>query len=55
MGWAPYGEGHFNKSANILAVEVADLILDKLDLKQGRIRFFTDSKVVLGYINNETR
>lgn len=39
----------------ILAVEVADLIVDELDLKLDRIRFYTDSKVVLDYIHNETQ
>lgn len=40
--------------AAVLAVEVADLIVDELDLKLDRIRFYTDSKVALGYIHNET-
>lgn len=41
--------------AAVLAVETADLIVEELDLKLDSIRFFTDSKVVLGYIHNETR
>ncbi|XP_060795476.1 uncharacterized protein LOC132898102 [Neoarius graeffei] len=38
--------------AAVLAVEMADLIREELDLKLDAIRFYTDSKVVLGYINN---
>lgn len=34
---------------------MADLIQEELDLKLDTIRFFTDSKVVLGYIYNETK
>lgn len=41
--------------AAVLAVEVADVIQEELDLKLDAIRFFTDSKVVLGYIYNETK
>ncbi|XP_039534522.1 uncharacterized protein LOC120483523 [Pimephales promelas] len=41
--------------AAVLAVEMADLIKDELDLKLDDIKFFTDSKVVLGYIYNESK
>lgn len=41
--------------AAVLAVEIADLIQDELDLKLDYIKFFTDSKVVLGYISNESK
>ncbi|KAM7373874.1 hypothetical protein PAMP_006564 [Pampus punctatissimus] len=41
--------------AAVLAVEMADLIREELDLKLDAIRFYTDSKVVLGYINNVTK
>lgn len=41
--------------AAVLAVETAELIVEELDLKLDSIRFFTDSKVILGYIHNETR
>ncbi|XP_042281759.1 uncharacterized protein LOC121906755 [Thunnus maccoyii] len=41
--------------AAVLAVEMADLIRDELDLKLDSMNFFTDSKVVLGYIFNESR
>ncbi len=41
--------------AAVLAVELADLIQGELDLKLDSIKFYTDSKVVLGYICNETK
>ena len=41
--------------AAVLAVELADLISTELDLQIDATTFHTDSKVVLGYICNETR
>ena len=41
--------------AAVLAVELADLISAELDLQLDTITYFSDSKVVLGYICNETR
>lgn len=41
--------------AAVLATEMADVIQEELDLKVDAIKFYTDSKVVLGYISNETR
>lgn len=41
--------------AAVLAVELAELIHSELDLKLDNTLFYTDSKVVLGYIYNETR
>lgn len=41
--------------AAVLAVELADLIRGELDLKLDAIKFYTDSKVVLGYICNEMK
>lgn len=41
--------------AAVLAVEVAELIQDELDLKLDEIKFYCDSKVVLGYIYNQTK
>ncbi|XP_070402814.1 uncharacterized protein [Nothobranchius furzeri] len=41
--------------AAVLAVEMADLIREELDLKLDAVRFYTDSKVVLGYIYNTTK
>lgn len=41
--------------AAVLAAEMADLIQEELDLELDAVNFFTDSKVVLGYICNETK
>ncbi|XP_073769028.1 uncharacterized protein [Danio rerio] len=41
--------------AAVLAVELADLISVNLDLQFDAVTYYTDSKVVLGYICNETR
>lgn len=41
--------------AAVLAVEMADLIQGELDLEVDATRFFTDNKVVLGYICNESK
>ncbi|KAK7892056.1 hypothetical protein WMY93_024019 [Mugilogobius chulae] len=41
--------------AAVLAVEVADLIQDELDLQIHSVKFYCDSKVVLGYIHNQTK
>ncbi|VDI17593.1 Hypothetical predicted protein [Mytilus galloprovincialis] len=42
-------------SAAVLAVEITQTIVDNLDLHIDTVKFYTDSKVVLGYISNETR
>ncbi|VDH91167.1 Hypothetical predicted protein [Mytilus galloprovincialis] len=42
-------------SAAVLAVEITQTVMDNLDLHKDTIKFYTDSKVVLGYISNETR
>jgi ribonuclease HI len=39
--------------AAVLAVEVAQFALEQLDLEIDNVKFYTDSKVVLGYISNE--
>lgn len=41
--------------AAVLAVELADLISSELDMQIDAMTFYTDSKVVLGYICNEPR
>nr|XP_054592946.1 uncharacterized protein LOC129159777 [Nothobranchius furzeri] len=41
--------------AAVLAAEMADLIQDELDLDFDAVHFYTDSKVVLGYICNESK
>lgn len=39
----------------VLAVEIADVLTEEMDVQYHSVRFFTDSKVVLGYIRNEAR
>lgn len=41
--------------AAVLGVEIYETILDELEFELRKVTFFTDSKVVLGYINNETK
>lgn len=41
--------------AAILAVEIAELVVNELNIDPNSLKFYTDSKVVLGYIYNETR
>lgn len=41
--------------AAVLSVEIADVISRQLEVKPSGIRFYTDSKVVLGYINNQSK
>ena len=41
--------------AAVLAVEIAELVSRELDVKIDDMKFYTDSKVVLGYIHNVTR
>lgn len=38
----------------VLAVELAEVILQELDIKADALKFYTDSKVMLGYISIET-
>ncbi|XP_051816711.1 uncharacterized protein LOC127537707 [Acanthochromis polyacanthus] len=39
----------------VLAVEMAELILDELDHKPDAVKFYCDSRVVLGYIGNDSK
>ncbi|XP_033761536.1 uncharacterized protein LOC117343299 [Pecten maximus] len=39
----------------VLATELYDTIRDEMDIEFDRVQFFTDSRVVLGYIRNETK
>ncbi|XP_069105757.1 uncharacterized protein [Argopecten irradians] len=39
----------------VLATELAHIIIDSLDVELKTVQYYTDSKVVLGYINNKTR
>ncbi|XP_057700851.1 uncharacterized protein LOC130921225 [Corythoichthys intestinalis] len=41
--------------AAVLAVEVAELVLEELDVTVDQVNLYTDSKVVLGYISNMKR
>lgn len=41
--------------AAVLATEIADQVKEELGQALGKITFFTDSKVTLGYINNRSR
>jgi ribonuclease HI len=41
--------------AAVLSVEVAQFAPEQLDLEIDNVKFYTDSKVVLDYISNETR
>ncbi|XP_077389538.1 uncharacterized protein LOC144026608 [Festucalex cinctus] len=41
--------------AAVLAVEMADLIKEEMDLRFDAVHFYTDSKVVLGYICNMSK
>lgn len=41
--------------AAVLATEMADLIIDELDIDVQKITFYTDSRIVLGYIHNTSR
>ena len=38
-----------------MGVEVAELVIEELDLEPQAIVYYSDSRVVLGYISNETR
>ncbi|KAK7898591.1 hypothetical protein WMY93_019444 [Mugilogobius chulae] len=39
----------------VLAVELADLIQEELDVQFDEVKFYSDSKVVLGYIHNTSK
>lgn len=41
--------------AAVLATEIAEQVREEIGQRLDKITFFTDSKVVLGYINNESR
>lgn len=41
--------------AAVLAVELYDLITREIDIKFDNVSFFTDSRVVIGYIKNESK
>ncbi|XP_028656694.1 uncharacterized protein LOC114650672 [Erpetoichthys calabaricus] len=41
--------------AAVLAVEIAEVVSEEIDLQLNSTSFYTDSKVVLGYIHNQSR
>ncbi|XP_056101657.1 uncharacterized protein LOC130080328 [Rhinichthys klamathensis goyatoka] len=41
--------------ASVLAVELANMLLNELDIEIHKVKYYTDSRVVLGYINNSSR
>lgn len=41
--------------AAVLAVEIAETVVSSMDSHMNSVTFYSDSKVVLGYINNEQR
>lgn len=41
--------------AAVLATELYETVRDEIDMDFDRVQFYTDSKVVLGYIRNETK
>lgn len=41
--------------AAVLAVELAEAVQSEIDIELQAVRFFTDSRVVLGYIHNSSR
>ncbi|XP_061910680.1 uncharacterized protein LOC133654376 [Entelurus aequoreus] len=41
--------------AAVLAVEIAETIMDDIDVEIHKVKFYTDSKIVLGYIHNASR
>lgn len=41
--------------AAVLPVEMSELLAEELNMKIDKTTFYTDSKVVLGYINNQHR
>lgn len=41
--------------AAVMAVEIAEFVTDNLDRKLDTVKFYSDSRVVLGYVTNQTR
>ncbi len=41
--------------AAVLAIEIAEMVVSKMDTMFDNITYYTDSKVVLGYIQNQSR
>ncbi|XP_045208763.2 uncharacterized protein LOC123560662 [Mercenaria mercenaria] len=41
--------------AAVLAVELADIIVEHIEITISEFKFYTDSRIVLGYIHNQSR
>ncbi|VDI23125.1 Hypothetical predicted protein [Mytilus galloprovincialis] len=41
--------------AAVMAVDIAEFVTDNLDRKIDTVKFYSDSRVVLGYVTNQTR
>ncbi|KAF7652275.1 hypothetical protein LDENG_00098710 [Lucifuga dentata] len=41
--------------ATVLAIKLAEMLLDELDIEIHNVKFYTNSRIVLGYINNTSR
>ncbi|XP_062605214.1 uncharacterized protein LOC134267000 [Saccostrea cucullata] len=41
--------------AAVLGVEIATIIRDQLDINADHFKFYTDSRIVLGYVYNRTK
>ena len=41
--------------AATVGIEITELIIQELDIKPDAVAYYSDSRVVLGYITNETR
>lgn len=41
--------------AEVLATEIAEIALKHLDVSFDAVKFYSDSKVVLGYIHNQSQ
>lgn len=39
----------------VIAVQITDIVTDELDFQPGKIKFYTESQVVLGYIHNQSK
>lgn len=58
MGKSKLAPHHFHTvlclelCAAVLAVKLANLLVDELDIEIHTVKFYTDSRVVLGYIYN---
>lgn len=53
--WLLYENSPFPDWNSVLAVEMSEILREELRIKIDRTTFFTDSKVVLGYISNQNR